>query len=224
MALQKPYVIVFAGPNGSGKSSLTRKLQASGFELGSYINPDDIAAELSGSYEDRVRRAQSIADTRRAESIAAKQSFSFETVFSHPSKLDVMEQARSAGFDIFLFFVGVDDPVINVERVDTRVQTGGHAVPKDRIVARYHRTMALLPEMIARADRAWIFDNSVRMTDAPQFAGRLVADAERRSRAAARGGAGVSQVSVTVRYPLPDWVARYLIAPLRKRPSAVIIE
>jgi predicted ABC-type ATPase len=78
---ERPFVIVFAGPNGSGKSSLTRKLQASGYDLGSYINPDEIAAELSGPYEDRVRRAQSIADARRAEAIATKQDFSFETVF-----------------------------------------------------------------------------------------------------------------------------------------------
>jgi predicted ABC-type ATPase len=212
MALPKPFVVVFAGPNGSGKSSLTRELQARGYELGSYINPDDIAAELSGSYEDRVRRAQAIADAHRAEAIESRKSFSFETVFSHSSKLDVLDQARLAGFDVLLFFVGLDDPLLNVERVSTRVQSGGHDVPADRIVARYHRTMTMLPDMIERIDRAWIFDNTVRAVSATQFAGRLVADAQRRN----------STILVTLHYPVPDWVERYLAEPLRSRPAFAV--
>ena len=124
MEHNRPFVVVIAGPNGSGKSSLTRHLLAQGFDFADYINPDDIAAELEGSYEERVRRAQAMADERRAEAIAARRSFSFETVFSHPSKLDVLDQARRAGYEVLLFFVAVDDPTINVERVKTRVHLG----------------------------------------------------------------------------------------------------
>jgi hypothetical protein len=40
------------------------------------------------------------------------------------------------------------------------VSEGGHDVPKDRIIARYHRTLALMPEAISLADRALLFDNS----------------------------------------------------------------
>lgn len=46
---ERPSVVVIAGPNGSGKSSLTRQLQARGYDVGEYINPDDIAAGLSGN-------------------------------------------------------------------------------------------------------------------------------------------------------------------------------
>jgi predicted ABC-type ATPase len=138
---ERPFVVVFAGPNGSGKSSLTRQLLIQGHDFGEYINPDDIAADLSGPYEERVRQAQQIADDRRANAISARRSFSFETVFSHPSKLDVLDQARRAGFDTILFFIAVDDPSINVERVKTRVSLGGHDVPADRIESRYRRTM-----------------------------------------------------------------------------------
>src|SRR5262245_53679372 len=113
---ERPSVVVIAGPNGSGKSSLTRLLQAQGYALGEYINPDDIAVALSGTYAERVREAQAIADARRADAIAARRSFSFETVFSHPSKLEVLEEARRAGFELTLFFVAVDDPSINIER------------------------------------------------------------------------------------------------------------
>jgi predicted ABC-type ATPase len=81
-------------------------LQAQGLELGEYINPDDIAATLEGSYEDRVRAAQTIADDRREKCIAARQNFAFETVMSHASKIDIMRRARVAGFHVTLFFVG----------------------------------------------------------------------------------------------------------------------
>jgi hypothetical protein len=143
-----------------------------------------------------------------------------------------MEQARLAGFNVLLFFIGLDDPLINIERVSARVQTGGHDVPKDRIIARYHRTMALLPEMVRRADRAWIFDNTVRMTSASEFAGRLVGEVQRRDRRSIAllgamqdtSGADVSEFIVTLRFPLPDWATRYLIAPLRVWPSVTVVE
>src|SRR5712671_2465113 len=131
----RPRLIVIAGPNGSGKTSLTRSLQKRGYDFGAYINPDDTAATLEGSYEDRVRRAQALTTQWRQEAIVARKNFSYETVFSHPSKLGELEAARATGFEITLLFVGIDNPDINVERVRTRVQLGGHDVPEDRVVA-----------------------------------------------------------------------------------------
>jgi hypothetical protein len=94
---------MIAGPNGSGKTTLTRWLRQTDIDLGQYINPDDIALELEGSYEARTAEAQQVADRRREEYIRTKQSFSFETVMSHPSKLEVLVRARQAGF----FYSGV---------------------------------------------------------------------------------------------------------------------
>jgi predicted ABC-type ATPase len=208
----RPLLTVFAGPNGSGKSSLTRHLQAAGYDFGEYINPDDIAVTLVGSYLSRVREAQAVADARRADAIAAKRSFSFETVFSHPSKLVVLDEARRSGFEVTLFFIGVDDPIVNIERVKARVELGGHDVPEDRIVARYHRTMRMLPEMLKRVDRAWIFDNTIK-TSLPGFPGRLTVSITRNGQ----------QLVVSPRYPLPRWVAENVIGPLVP-PLAVVVE
>jgi len=152
----RPTLIVIAGPNGSGKTSLTEFLKRQDYDFGDYINPDDIAKGLTGTYEERVRRAQGLADERRKDAISAGRSFSFETVFSHPSKLDDLQAARTAGFEVILFFIGVEDPEVNLARVRARVELGGHDVPEDRIAARYARTMALLVEMVKRADRAVI--------------------------------------------------------------------
>src|SRR5829696_4783728 len=133
-------MLMIAGPNGSGKTTLTSWLRQSAVDLGEYINPDDIAAELEGSYDERTAEAQQIADQRRQDCIAANRSFSFETVMSHPSKIDILARAREAGFFVQLFFVGTDDPQTNIERLALRVAQGGHSVPEDKIVARWRRT------------------------------------------------------------------------------------
>jgi predicted ABC-type ATPase len=52
---------MIAGPNGSGKTSLTRWLRQHDIEFGEYINPDDIASDLYGTYDARVAEAQIVA-------------------------------------------------------------------------------------------------------------------------------------------------------------------
>ncbi len=130
-------------------------------DLGFYINPDEIAASLEGSYDDRVRAAQMRAEELRQDCLDRRIDFCFESVFSHPAKLDVMRAARRSGYEIIVFFVSTEDPRVNVQRVALRVAEGGHDVPRDKITARWERVMRLLPEIVALADKTYIFDNSV---------------------------------------------------------------
>jgi predicted ABC-type ATPase len=71
-----------------------------------------------------------------------------------------LTQAQEAGYRTYLYYVATDDPEINVSRVANRVALGGHAVPEDKIVSRYHRSLALLMDAIRHTNRAYIFDNS----------------------------------------------------------------
>ena len=156
----EPYLVMVAGPNGSGKTTLTNLLRRDGIVFGEYINPDDIARSLLGIHPDPVRQAQNIADKLRETCLKERRSFSFETVMSHPSKVEILARAKEYGFFIQLFFIGVDDPRINVERVALRVMQGGHDVPTDRIVERWYRTMELLSQAISLSDQAYVFDNT----------------------------------------------------------------
>ena len=54
--MTQPFLLMVAGPNGSGKTTLTATLREAGIKLGVYINPDNIAAGLSGDYDKRVLR------------------------------------------------------------------------------------------------------------------------------------------------------------------------
>lgn len=87
-------------------------------------------------------------------------TFTIETVMSHESKLDFMRAARERGYRIYLYYISTSSPEINVGRVATRVMSGGHNVPEDKIKSRYERSLRNLHEAILLSDRAYIFDNS----------------------------------------------------------------
>lgn len=152
---------MIAGPNGSGKTTLTHQLRRDGVDLGNYINPDEIAKKLEGSYEFRVKHAQAMADAERDRCLQNGESFSFETVMSHPSKLEILKRAKSMGFYVIVYFVATETPDLNVARVAQRVALGGHDVPEDRIRARYIRTLSLLPAISEYADDFILFDNTI---------------------------------------------------------------
>lgn len=110
------------------------------------------------SYESAV-----LADFLRHQLLKTGQTFSFETVFSHPGKLDFMRRANSKGYKCYLYFAAVSSPDISVARVRQRTRLGGHAVPEDKVRTRYARTLAQLLDAMRLSYRAYLFDNSQSM-------------------------------------------------------------
>lgn len=100
------------------------------------------------------------ADFIRTRLLSAQAAFTFETVMSHPGKIELLRAARASDYRTYLYYVATDDPGINIARVGHRVKMGGHAVPEDRIVSRYRRSLDLLLEAVRNTDRAYVFDNS----------------------------------------------------------------
>ena len=195
---------VVAGPNGSGKTTLTKQLLAHAWTAGAtYINPDEIARDRFGDWNapGAVRQAAVYADRLRARSIQAGDSFAYETVFSTPRRLEDLRTAGAHGFFVRFFFVSTEDPAINISRVRRRVEVGGHDVPEDKIVARYHRSMHNLLPALRVVDRGYVFDNSVDDRD-PVLVLRTVNGAVQR----------------TYGQRLPDWAALTL-ASLKDRPD-----
>lgn len=146
--------------------------------------------------------AAAIAGFLREELLRLRISFTFETVMSSPDKVDLMRRAREAGFRVYLYYIATADPEINSSRVQSRVNSGGHDVPEDKIVSRYYRSLDLLYDAIRNSNRAYVFDNSTEekekvwlaeMTDGgqltlnsdevPEWFGRYVIDK-------AQGGSG----------------------------------
>jgi predicted ABC-type ATPase len=206
-----PFLLVLAGPNGSGKTTLTEYLLEAGIDFGDYINPDRIALTLDLPEPERSRQAQAIADFQRDRCLSGGESFSFETVMSHPSKVQLMIRADDAGYDVTLFFVCTSDPEINVRRVANRVRQGGHDVPQDRIVARYWRTLGLLPHAALVARRTVLFDNSALVGHG---ANPLLPHAKTGLRPVAELIRQGRDYSLTLEAEVPAWAFEHLVKPL----------
>mgnify|MGYP002508369760 CR=1 FL=1 len=87
-------------------------------------------------------------------------SFSQETVFSHPSKVEALKEAHDAGYRTYLYFVANQDVSINLTRISNRVKCGGHDVPMDKVIARAKRSLGNIKAALPYCSRAFFFDNS----------------------------------------------------------------
>lgn len=168
-----PVLHLLAGPNGSGKTTLATRVLVPATHL-PFVNADVIAAERwPGQEVERAREASEAAAAERNALMRQRISFIAETVFSHPSKVDLVREAQRAGYRVTLHVVVVPEAV-TVERVAERVGRGGHAVPERKIRERYRRLWALVVQARALADQCFVYDNSTAAS-----ALRLVASYER---------------------------------------------
>ncbi|RXK83630.1 toxin [Filimonas effusa] len=174
------------------RSTLLAKAKKEGYIIDlSFSDNVIVTGRNTNSYE-----AALIAAYLRDLMITKRETFSFETVMSHPSKLETLKKSASAGFKNYLYFVSTADPSINIERVADRVLKGGHNVPSDKIKERYFRSLELLIEMIPYCHRCFVFDNS-----GTRF--QLIVEV-----------VDGEQIIVHTGDPIPGWIEAYLLKPM----------
>ncbi|HEY7050863.1 MAG TPA: AAA family ATPase [Mycobacterium sp.] len=157
------------GPNGAGKSTFVALTLAPLLPGSAFVNADEIARRRwPEDPEGHAYEAAKTAAETRSRLIALRRPFIAETVFSHPSKLALVRDARAAGYTVVTHVLLIPEDLA-VARVEHRVRAGGHAVPETKIRERHRRLWALVAEAIAQSDTATVYDNS-------QFTGpRIVA-------------------------------------------------
>lgn len=152
---------LIVGPNGAGKTTLINTHLAALMPATPFVNADEIAKRLWPEQDPMplsYEAAKIAAKTRRAL-IRQGRSFIAETVFSHPSKLELIHQAQNAGYTVHLRALLIPED-LTVARVAARIQNGGHHVPEHKIRARYHRVWPLIAQAILLADSSVVYDNS----------------------------------------------------------------
>ncbi len=150
---------LLAGGNGVGKSTFYREFLAPrGMP---FINADLIARQLEPTRpESRSYQAARIAERLRSDLLRKGISFCFETVFSHPSKIDFLAEAKAWRYEVVLIYIHLRDDQLNQARVRQRVSEGGHDVPAEKIIRRIPRTMANIRRALPLADKVRLYDNS----------------------------------------------------------------
>jgi predicted ABC-type ATPase len=141
--------------NNSGL--INQKFSIEQFSTCHKVSEDSIILKNEAYVE---KLSQALADFLRKKLLKERRKFSFETVFSHPSKLDLMYEARDAGYKVYLYFVSTNSLYINKERVSLRVKKGGHFVSPDKIESRYYRSLKLLFDAAQISYQTFFFDNS----------------------------------------------------------------
>jgi predicted ABC-type ATPase len=152
---------------------------------------------LTSSREISSYHAAVIAEFFREKLLSMKYTFSFETVMSHQSKVDFLQQAKLEGFVTYLYFICTQDPDINVQRVKNRVIKGGHDVEAGKIISRYYRSLELLSSAFLVADKAYVLDSS-------NMSGDVIIEKQ------------YDEVLLH-QENVPDWVAEYLLEKLDRR-------
>jgi len=150
---------LLAGGNDAGKTTFYKtRLEPLGL---SFINADILAKQLDPEApEKQSYQAAKIAEVMRFQLLHQGRSFCFETVFSHPSKIDFIAQAKALGYEIILVFIHLDHLMLNQARIAQRVSEGGHSVPEDKVRSRIPRPLKNIKQAIPRCDIVYLLDNS----------------------------------------------------------------
>ncbi|MEM1409456.1 MAG: zeta toxin family protein [Pseudomonadota bacterium] len=156
----RPTLFVIAGPNGAGKTTFYETVLKGKIDA-PFINADIIQRDELGDADEAVAyKAAQIAAERRSDMLERGESFITETVFSHPSKLEMLHEAKARGFRVIVFHLHISSPELAVARVEERVKAGGHPVPTRKIRERFERNQELIRAAVSMADQGMVYDAS----------------------------------------------------------------
>lgn len=156
-----------AGCNGAGKSSIGgAALLKSGVE---FHNPDEAArriaaanaylvpplsqAEINGAGWDEGRRMLQ-------QAIDQRLNFAFETTLGGQTMTELLEQAAEAGLAVQVWFAGLTNVELHLDRVHRRVAKGGHDIPEAKIRERFDRGRENLIRLLPHLTALRVYDNS----------------------------------------------------------------
>ena len=163
---EQPFYVVFAGVNGAGKSTLFRSdfWHTGGMPATmARVNPDEILREQGGDWsndQDQVAAGR-IALRSVDEHLAARRSFNQETTLAGHRALRTMAEAREKGYRVFLFYIGLANEGIALQRIERRVQAGGHDIDEALVRKRYRASLASLSKALPYCEEAHVLDNTV---------------------------------------------------------------
>lgn len=155
----RPLLTVVIGANGSGKTTWTRRGRE--FLPKPFYNADSIAEGLGDPDNPELQRqARRIVDEAIENDLASRHSFGFESTYSGQSRPRIVVRAKELGYFTHAVFLGTDRPTINIARVRRRVEEGGHNIPEDEIVRRWHASWTNLLDTWNSFEKITLVDNS----------------------------------------------------------------
>lgn len=128
------------------------------------VNMDEIARSI-GDWKDPsvALEAGKRAVKLKNQFLNAGISFNQETTLCGHDPIKTIKQAKEAGYNVEMHYVGVDSVEICKERIRKRVADGGHGVPDEVVERRYEVSFDHLNKVLPDCDRIWFYENTSEM-------------------------------------------------------------
>lgn len=150
----KTYTII-GGVNGVGKSSFTGLLKEQRSDLGIIIDVDKITAELGGN-----TIAGGKAALKEIQSCIDKGiSFTQETTLSGRRTEATARRLSEKGYQIRLYYIGLNSAAESLTRIANRVQRGGHDIPTQDVQRRFAGRWEAVAKVLPYCTSAEFYDN-----------------------------------------------------------------
>lgn len=166
-----PNLYIIAGSNGAGKTTASYTVLPEMLDCKEFVNADEIAKGLSPFQPEKVAiEAGRIMIGRIKDLVEKRVDFAFETTLSTKSYRQLINNCKALGYNVTLVYFWLNSVELAIERVRHRVLSGGHNIPNETIVRRYHSGIINLSKIYMPICDYWmIFDNS-------DYPSKLIAD------------------------------------------------
>jgi predicted ABC-type ATPase len=155
-------IYIVSGCNGAGKTTASYTILPEILDCKEFVNADEIAKGLSPFQPETVAfEAGRIMLERLDSLLLADENFAFETTLASRTFVSFIKKAKALDYEVTLLFFWLSSKELAVNRVKTRVEEGGHNIPKDVIERRYDRGLINFFELYLPLVNHWmIIDNS----------------------------------------------------------------
>jgi len=153
---------VISGCNGAGKTTASYSILPDMLNCKEFVNADEIAKGLSPFQPDKVAiESGRIMLSRIKDLLNHNVDFAFETTLAAKIYVQFIREAQAKGYFVTLVYFWLSSPELAIERVKTRVISGGHDIPVDTIRRRYKAGIQNLSRLYMPICDYWmIIDNS----------------------------------------------------------------
>ena len=161
----RPCLVIVGGVNGSGKTTFAERAAGTDLFLGqTAVNPDNFTSEAKGAHRDLNQVGADLVGVERAEkavwrAIAEGRSVFVETVLSSDKFVAAVRAAQYRRYRTRLIFVALPTVDLALQRIEVRVNAGGHNVPEQKVRERWKKAHDNLTVFLPLVDDVLIFSN-----------------------------------------------------------------
>ncbi|WP_313346515.1 hypothetical protein [Stenotrophomonas sp.] len=160
-----PRILVLAGVNGAGKSSLLGAWMRE--ERLTWFNPDAFTRELEAAgypHHEANAKAWEEGKNRLVRAMVNAEDYAFESTLGATTIPALLREAMES-HEVHVWFCGLSNVDLHIERVSERVAQGGHDIPEHKIRERFDTSRQNLVALLGGLTTLHLYDNSVPMED-----------------------------------------------------------